>query len=635
VQVDSSPAIKPVEPVRGRRSVCCALVMVPYEPGSRIGDYELLERLGRGGMGEVWLARSAAADAPVAIKVLYPRPDRRAEATERFEREVSAAARIGHPAIVRVHGFGADPTRGTLYLVMERLEGMSLRAWLARPEADVRTALELVRALLEPLAAAHACIDERGRPAPIVHRDLKPENALVLDRPDDGGPIKLLDFGIARQVGALDVTETGVGMGTASYMSPEQATDARDVGPSADVWSIGVMLYEILAGRLPFEAPSRNEILAKILTRDPVPLARVAPHVPRALASLVAACLAKDPARRPPDARALASELDAVLADPRARARLEARVAMSSEPASTAPTRSEPATRSRSRPRALAIAAVALAALGAIVALAWPSEREPIEPEPTPMRAAPPAPPELAPEEPNRWIRVEAGPHRLGVADDALDAAQSGFRPRADVPGPSAPYAMQQHEVTWGELEARVPDAFARFGAGLAWLPSDAAERARYPATGVPFEVALEHCRSLGGALPTEAQWEHAARGDARRPYPWGADPVEETLDAPAPVMTRAHDRTPHDPPIHDLAGNAREWTIDLWRDDAEGVTQPWADEDGRTFRAVRGLPLAVLPRWRPPVEAPLAHRIPLCATGPCPSGTDEVRRDVGFRCVR
>ncbi len=610
-----------------------------YDAGSLLAGYELLERLGRGGMGEVWLARHAARGDRVAIKVLFPRPDRREEASARFEREARAAARIGHPAIVRVLEHGADAETGALYIVMEHLEGESLRAWMARPGASALEGLSLLRELLEPLAAAHAlCAD--GRPAPVVHRDLKPENVFVLAREGEGR-VKLLDFGIAREAGSREVTDTGVGMGTAAYMSPEQATDARDVDPSADVWSVGVMLYELLAGRPPFEAPSRNEIISKILTRDPAPLASVAPHVPKRLARLVAACLEKEPSRRPPDARALADELDAILSDPSARARIAALSLARSELAvDTAATRSERAAPRRAR-RAIALTgALGLAAAMAAAIAVWPRSA----PRPTARPASPP-PRALdagAGDALNRWVEVAPSAVLLGVGEPS-DDEQSGFRASAGVRAPSAPYAMQEHEVTFGELEPWLPPEARPSVLGAdrpSWLPADPVRRARFPATGLPWSVARDYCASIGGALPTEAQWEHAARGAERRRYSWGdepPDPERTNLGPgahPVEVMTRDQDRTPGEPAIWDLSGNAREWTLDVWRGSAGGA-EPWAVEGGVTHRAVRGLPLMTASPWRPPDEAPIAHRIPLCATGPCPPGTDDVRRDVGFRCVR
>ncbi len=628
--------------------------MSVYDRGHVLGAYELIELIGRGGMGEVWLARHVPDDARVAIKIVFPRPDRRKEAAERFEREVAAAARIDHPAIVRVHDCGTDALGGSMFLVMELLHGSSLRAWLTSAPRTALEALRLIRELLDALAAAHAC-EENGRAAPIIHRDLKPENVFVLDPPIDGRRVKLLDFGIARQSGGNAVTDTGVGMGTAAYMSPEQATDAREVLPAADVWSIGVMLYEILAARLPFDAASRNEIITKILTREPVPLRELAPNVPRRLARLVGSCLAKEPDVRPRDASELLRELDEVFSDPDACRAIEA-LEIGREPRESGAARSSPhgaTTRdpARKTKRLAWMTALFAIALATALAIAWSSTR-PERPTTTfsHPEVAPDAGPRVDPSvQPlNRWIRVEpAGEVVLGVGDREI---QSGFQPSANVRAPESAYELQQHEVTWGELEPWL----ARRGEMLPvlnearppWLAPDAATRARLPATSVDWTIARDYCLAIGGSLPTEEQWEYAARGSELRRYAWGdAEPDSNLVhigpmpDAhPVEVMTSEQDRTPgsSESAIWDLMGNAREWTLDHWRSPTDGSVHRFPESEGRTFRAVRGLPLSsVSSIWQPPASAPAAFRTPLCASGPCPEGTNEVLLDVGFRCAR
>ncbi len=544
-----------------------------------IGGWTLRERIGRGGMGEVWRAERDGETG--ALKVIFARPDRREAARRRFAREVEAASRIGHPGVVRLLDWGA-PDDGPLFLVMELLDGASLRDRMPTMTPGERVAA--VRALLEPLAAAHAL------EPPIVHRDLKPENVFVTV----SGEVKLLDFGIARRSGAgTDVTDTGAGLGTAAYMSPEQATEARDVGPAADVWSVGVMLYEALAGRPPFDAPSKNEIITKILTRDPVPLSEAAPDVAPALARLVGRCLAKEPERRPVDARALAGAMDGA-------------------PASAPP-----------RASGWMIAAAVLAAAAGAWAL-YPASAPPRRVAIT--KAARPDPPPTseparAPADVNEFIEIEAAPDLVLGVPDARPEEQSGFRPAADQRGPTARFEIQRHEVTWGELAPWL-EANGR--------PVPEGSDAAMPATGVDWSDARAFCRTLDADLPTEAQWERAARG-AR-----GALGAPEGVGAGAPigrVGARTADRTTEG--VWDLAGNAREWTRELFRADATGEVEAWVTADGRSHRAVRGLPVEVRSRWMPPPGAELAHRVPLCATGDCPPATERVQREVGFRCAR
>ncbi|MCB9598145.1 MAG: protein kinase [Sandaracinaceae bacterium] len=590
-----------------------------YAPGDVVGGWALLERIGQGGMGEVWRAERDGELA--AVKVLFSRPDRHEAASKRFEREVGAAARIGHPGIATVLSYGTDGERGSMYLVMELLEGGSLRSFMSQREAALDT-VETIRALLEPLAAAHA-LDP-----PIVHRDLKPENVFVTD----DGAVKLLDFGIARQSGAgTDVTDTGAGLGTAAYMSPEQATDAREVGPAADVWSVGVMLYEAIGGRLPFDAPSRNEIITKILTRAPVPLRDVVPAVPTELARLVDRCLAKEAERRPADARALADALDGVL--PRARAALSSPRPRAEVTEAPTPLHLERWQGER-RPRRsfgatllLGSPLLALAGVGAWVLLSAPPRPPAIEP-PAPPDAAVEAPPELA----NPFVTIEPSPAtRLGVDDDALDEGYTGFRPGADQRGASERFSLQRDEVTWGELDPwlRATGHESPMREPPPWLPEEG--RDAFPATGVPWNVARAYCRSLDADLPTEAQWELAARGPARRAAPSEGLSIDEP--SLVPVGTRPGDVTPEG--LRDMAANAREWTRDVYRADADGTVAAWADAEERSYRAVRGLPVFTRSRFSPPPGVPLAHRVPLCATGDCPEGTAEILLEVGFRCAR
>jgi formylglycine-generating enzyme required for sulfatase activity len=250
----------------------------------------------------------------------------------------------------------------------------------------------------------------------------------------------------------------------------------------------------------------------------------------------------------------------------------------------------------------------------------------------------------------NVWIAVEGARDLvLGLDASSLAANESAFHRAANARAPAQRYEIQQHEVTWGELEPWL-DAHGETLPLLgeerpAWLPPSAGERARFPATGIAWRIAHAYCRSIGGSLPSEEEWELAARGPSLSRYAWGdalADSERTNIGPragahPLPVMSHDQDRTPgpSDRAIWDLMGNAREWTRDLWRDNADLSTPEFVQAAGLTFRAVRGLPLASASRWLPPEAAPAAHRIPLCATGACPEGTDAIRMDVGFRCAR
>lgn len=273
-----------------------------------IERYELGSLIGRGSMGAVYEATDADGSV-VAVKILHAEVAAHEMALTRFEREVELARRIDHPAVPEIFDWGQLPD-GRLFLAMERLYGDSLEGWWETPGRPRALAMELLLEALGPLAAAHRL--------GIVHRDLKPENVFVLDRPDDRGRVRLLDFGIARDVDeqAKSKTATGVAVGTPVYMSPEQATKPRLASQPTDVWSFGVMMYEALCGELPFDGDTPHAVIIAVATEAHVPLAERAPELHPDLLALVERCLSKDPSRRPRDAGELEGLLGALLARP-------------------------------------------------------------------------------------------------------------------------------------------------------------------------------------------------------------------------------------------------------------------------------------------------------------------------------
>jgi eukaryotic-like serine/threonine-protein kinase len=270
--------------------------LAPLRRAQVIADrYELQQEVGRGGMGEVWLALDRELDRPVALKF----HDRQASEA-RFEREAHTAAALSHPNIVRIYDYGlAD---GRPYLVLEHLAGGTLADRLASADALADSEAEQVaRDIAAALAHAHA----QG----VVHRDLKPSNILF----GADGRAKLVDFGIARSSEQGTLTEAGSLLGTAAYMSPEQAAGEAPIGAAADVYAFGVILFQMLTGRLPFEGDSPLELAFKHRTAAPPDLGSYRRDAPPRLASLVARALAKEPASRPPDGSALLEALDAAI----------------------------------------------------------------------------------------------------------------------------------------------------------------------------------------------------------------------------------------------------------------------------------------------------------------------------------
>ena len=268
------------------------------EPGQSIGSYRILRKLGEGGMGAVFEGVQDAIERHVAIKVLHPEFAQRQEYITRFFNEARAVNRIAHPGLVQVSDLGQLPD-GTAYIVMELLSGESLGSRLEKRSGPLELApvINLGCQLADALAAAHA----KG----IIHRDLKPDNVMVVaDSQVPGGErAKLLDFGIAKLAAETGPktprTRTDALMGTPRYMSPEQCRGAAEVDDKSDVYSLGVMLFQMLSGRLPFDGDGPGEVIAKHIYEAPPVLATLTPGLPDTLYDLVNRLLAKDKTSRP------------------------------------------------------------------------------------------------------------------------------------------------------------------------------------------------------------------------------------------------------------------------------------------------------------------------------------------------
>jgi serine/threonine-protein kinase len=266
--------------------------------GRTLGDFRLMRRLGQGGMGQVYLAEQLSLKRRVALKIL--RADLAADpaSLERFRAEAEAVARATHANIVQVYAVGESD--GLRYMALEYVEGRNLRDYLARKgPPDV----PLVLSILRQVAAALQRAGELG----IVHRDIKPDNILLTRK----GEAKVADFGLSRrQAGgpAVNLTQSGVTMGTPLYMSPEQV-EGKPVDGRSDIYSLGVTCYHLLAGHPPFRGASAFEVALQHVRSEPEPLSRVRPDLPPALCDLVHRMMAKDPAARPQTGRDLLREL--------------------------------------------------------------------------------------------------------------------------------------------------------------------------------------------------------------------------------------------------------------------------------------------------------------------------------------
>jgi serine/threonine-protein kinase len=274
------------------------------EVGTQVGAYRVLQQIGQGGMGSVWLAEHTMLGRRAAIKLLHPMYTVRPDIVTRFFNEARAATAIADPGIVQIFDFGHH-VDGTAYIAMEMLDGEPLDHRLRRlVRLPIVDALRVMRQVASTLGVAHA----RG----IVHRDLKPENVFLVRDPEvfGGERAKILDFGIAKLTTDSNIqTHTSTVMGTPAYMSPEQCRGAGRVDQRSDVYSLGCMLFALLTGGPPFEADGGGEVIAMHLREPPLPPSRRLHGIPPALDALVLRCLAKDPAQRPASGTELAAAI--------------------------------------------------------------------------------------------------------------------------------------------------------------------------------------------------------------------------------------------------------------------------------------------------------------------------------------
>jgi serine/threonine-protein kinase len=355
-------------------------------PGAILADrYEIIRRLGAGGMGAVYLARHQLMDRLCALKVLPPGQNRDREALLRFTREAQNASRIVHPQVCTVYDFGTTD-EGVAYLAMEYLEGKTLGAVLAaQTRLPLDRAIRLTRAIAAGLDAAH----ELG----IVHRDLKPDNVMVVAT-KTGETVKLVDFGIAKALAAEPaggVTAPGVVIGTPDYMAPEQFA-GDPVDPRADIYALGVMFYRMATGALPHQGESARDTLTKRLTEPPTPLAVATPDTmfPEGLQRVVDRVLARKPGERYPTAGAFGTALVELFTGPLELATMPT-VRLD---AATAPV---PAPVPSRRGRALAAGGVIVAAAIAALVVLRPTLGSGDNPLTDTQTVTPPPPPTVVP----------------------------------------------------------------------------------------------------------------------------------------------------------------------------------------------------------------------------------------------
>jgi len=389
-------------------------------PGQKLGAYQLIDRLGAGGMGEVWKAEDPRLGRTVAIKILSPKIAADRDAIPRLQREARTAAQLYHPNIATIHSIEED--EGRHFIVMEYVPGDPLKKVMHERRLNEFEVCRMARGVADALAEAH----EKG----IVHRDIKPDNIIV-----NGQRVKVLDFGVAKRVGfepmvsddapTAFVTQQGMIVGTVYYMSPEQAL-GKPLDARSDIFSLGVVMYEAITGRQPFAGETITETITQIVRDEPPAAAQLNPAISQGFNAIIERCLRKKREERFANAAELSSALEQQLATE----------------IFTAPTMVKPlpaiapARRSRAWVWAVAAAVVALAA----AALLWMRKPEPVATKPVAVVAAAPVPAETAVvvTPPPPVIEEKPQPRPLEPPPPSPAAAGEGARRAGEGPPPDA-----------------------------------------------------------------------------------------------------------------------------------------------------------------------------------------------------
>lgn len=647
--------------------------------GAIAGRYTLERQLGEGAFGEVWIAQDGKAfGRRVAVKFLLRQHLSNEEVVRRFWQEGQATAALSHPNVVALLEFGED--HGVPYLVSEFVEGEPLRRVLdhyieQKRLMSAEDALAVFRQACAGVLAAHQ--------KNIVHRDLKPENIMVQGVATPALIVKVLDFGVARILGkdssaSLGRTEVGKVIGSLQYMSPEQVLgDVRSIDRRTDIFALAAVLFEMLAQRPAFDGTTYQEVIGKILDPTRPKLSALRPDIDPSLDKVFDKAFAMHRDQRYGDVSELLAAVESVIgAEGRVRRSTgvnkvlvpslegqwghadggrtsvsrthdedaptssapEMRPARSTTSAAEVPV--EPAT-SGSKSWLIFLGVFATVAVGgSLVGTALLRDRARStsavadagtgDSKGTSQRAlwTPP------PEDPSQWVLVQAPASPVTLGRARASDQRGGFLPSARVQFAGPSFRIMKREVTFGEYEAWSESHHEHRLLIPPWVPSMAEARAALPAVNVPWSSASAYCEAIGGALPSEEQWEFAGRRALARLEPWDG-PLPEGLPAfeggtgrLRPAGTFAADNTAEG--IAGLAANGQEWTASPFRDD-DGTTHPWQ----QSYRAVRGLPLRETLPAGTPMPASLLYRNAGCASAACSPAERLLLENVGFRCVK
>ncbi|MBN1486378.1 MAG: SUMF1/EgtB/PvdO family nonheme iron enzyme [Anaerolineae bacterium] len=601
--------------------------------GQHIGQYKVLEKIGQGGMAEIYKGIHPALERYVAIKLLGRSLQVDANLTQRFQREARAIAALRHPNIVQVYDFGVQDDQH--YMVMEYIEGSDLRAEIDRRQSREETfSHKEILSIASQIAAALDYAHEHG----VVHRDIKPGNILL----DKKGNAILTDFGLVMLQNRLSQATLGETFGTPEYIAPEQAMNSGAATAKSDIYSLGGLVYEMITGHLPFEGESALNLALKHISEEPTPPTTYVPDLAPEVEKALLQALAKQPEERYPTAGAFVDALGKAWEEQRMDTTVVAHIPPAEKP---------PEKKRRMSWVWVLLAVLCIGGLGGYLAIGQGKPlgelaylipgREPtatatitplpteVPPTPTPTltvtpqptatptpTAVPPTPtatytpaptptPTLAPgqvitrEVDKMAMRfIPGGVFLMGSPEDDPDD-RGDEQPQHEVM--LSPFWMDETEVTIDQYKLCVADGVCE--EPYTRTDYDAPDKGNYPMSLISWEQALTYCTWVANetgwdvTLPTEAQWEKAASWDpdteTKRIYPWG-----DTLDMDRLQLgsrTTAVGSYPEGASAYgilDLAGNVREWVLDWYNKDTYGregpITDPAGPETG-TVRVSRG----------------------------------------------